>query len=124
MADEIKQLVKLSVVNGGMVASHKPGETSIDQTNQLMHNPVVTVGFAAEEDFDTGDVGAANQGLIQFTNLDATNYVTWGPKDTTMKAIGRLMPGESAQFRLEPSVVLRWQANTADVKVQVTLLGT
>ena len=102
MADEITQLVKISLRNADstgvpLVASFDPGIRKIDQTGQGLHAPVVTVG-TSEEDFDPGDVTAANQGLIAMVNLDDTNFVKYGPKDTTMTEFGRLMPGEIAVF--------------------------
>ena len=84
------------------------------------HAPVVTVGFAAEEDMPIGDVSVL--GWLFLKNLDSTNFVTYGPKDTTMKAFGRIEPGEYAALRLEPGITLRWQADTADVQVKVLLL--
>ena len=53
-------------------------------------------------------------GWFMMRNLDATHYVQWGPKDTTMKTMGRMEAGESAgPFRVEPGITLRMVANTA-----------
>lgn len=42
-------------------------------------------------------------GLCRIMNLDATNYVEWGPYDPTSNTffpVGELLPGESYIFRL------------------------
>jgi len=63
-------------------------------------------------------------GWVRMKNLDATNYVTYGP--TAAAAIvpfGRLKPTEVAYFRLEPGITLRTQANTATCNVHFTVLN-
>lgn len=119
MANELTVSVSASLVNGNHRASFAPGAIQVTQAAQGMHGPVVSVG-TSEEDLAVGDVGTL--GWLFLRNLDPTNFVTYGPKDTTMKAFGRLEPGEIACLRLEPGITLRWQADTAACKVQVMLL--
>ncbi len=85
----------------------------------MEYAPVVIVG-TSEEDLLVGDVTTV--GWLYLKNLDAANYVQWGPKSAgSMVAIGRLKAGCSAWIQMEPGVTLRWIANTAPVKVQVKL---
>lgn len=93
-----------------------------DQAAIGQHSTIVTVGFAAEEDMPVGDISVL--GLLILRNLDATNFVTWGPKSGgVMVPLGRLKPqGEPAYIRLEPGITLTWQADTGDCKVKMLLL--
>ncbi len=65
--------------------------------------------------------GITTPGIVCLYNLDATNYVEWGP--TSGGAIvkcGKLMPqGAPAVFNAVGTVALRVQANTATCKVMV-----
>lgn len=119
MAGTIGLTIQTNYENGNASLLFNPGTVSISQTNQGYHSPVVTVNSSAEEDFAIGDVGT--NGVLTMRNLDVTNYVTYGPKDTTMTAFGRIEAGEVVAMRLEPGVTMRWQANTAACNVQVTL---
>lgn len=74
----------------------------------------------SEEVVNFGDV--VTEGDIYLKNVDDTNYVTYGPEDTgAMVVMGKLKPGEFAWFRVAPTVVLRAQADTAPVKLDVRL---
>lgn len=120
MADEITIAATVTVANGGFRQTFNPGNVVIDQTTLGNLSGVVVVG-TSEEDMSIGDV--ATLGLLCLNNLDATNYVTWGPKSSgSMVALGRIEPGEIAILRLEPGITLRWKANTASVRVQMMLL--
>jgi hypothetical protein len=119
MANELKITLQAALTNGAHKETFAPTQASITQNTVGAHAPVVTVG-TSEEDLGIGDI--TTLGWLFLQNLDATNYVTYGPKDTTMKAFGRLEAGEFACLRLEPGITLRWQANTAPVKVKVLLL--
>ena len=115
MADELKVTITASLENGADKTTWNHGQKSITQTAIGGHGGIVVVG-TSEEDLAIGDVGTL--GWIFLRNL-GVNYVTYGAKDTTMKALGRLEAGEEAALRLEPGVTLRWIANTASVKVKV-----
>jgi len=123
MADELKVTISAALTNGSGAGAYKetisPGQQAITQDTVGGYAAVVNVG-TSEEDLAIGDVGTL--GWLFLTNLDGTNYVTYGAKDTTMKAFGRLEAGETHALRLEPGITLRWQANTASVKVKVLLL--
>ena len=119
MANEIKLSITASLTNGYLSDTFNTGQLSITQTTQGAHTPVVTVG-TSEEDLSTGDIGTLGYMLLR--NLDSSNYVTYGPKSGgAMVAFGRIKAGEAAVIRLEPGITLRWQANTAAVKVLTKL---
>ena len=59
-------------------------------------------------------------GWVFFHNLDQDNYVTVGPESAgAMVPFLKIQPREFGAFRLDPSVVLRAQANTASVPLQL-----
>lgn len=119
MADELKITVSTTLTNGYFKDTNQPGTISVTQAAIGAHMPVVSVG-TAEEDLTTGDISTL--GWVYLRNMDTTNYVTLGPKSGgAMVAFGRLKAGEVAVLRLEPGITLRWQANTAAVKVLVKL---
>lgn len=120
MANELKVNVGATLTNGSLKETFAPGTQSITQTTQGSHAPTVSVG-TSEEDLSVGDVGTL--GWLFLTNLDSTNYVTYGPKSGgSMVAFGRIRAGESVALRLEPGITLRLQANTGACKVKVILL--
>lgn len=120
MANEIKLSVNATLTNGYLSRTFQTGQLSITQTTLGAYAAVVSVG-TSEEDLATGDVSTL--GYLLMRNLDATNYVQWGPKSAgAMVAVGRLKPGgEPAVIRLEPGITIRWVANTAACKVAVEL---
>lgn len=122
MANELKVSLGTTYANGGL-KDNVPAETiNVTQTNQEFHGSVVSVGFSAEEDLALGDI--TTNGWIYLKNLDATNYVKYGPKSAgSMVEFGRLKPGEAHILRLAPGITLRWIADTAAVKVLVKAYG-
>lgn len=120
MANEIKVSIGVNYANGNLKDNFAQETVQVTQTNQEFTGPVVVVG-TSEEDLALPDI--TTNGFVLLRNLDSTNYVTYGPNDTTMTAFGRLKAGEIHVVRLEPGVTLRWAANTAPVKVQVKAYG-
>lgn len=118
MADEIKVTLGVTYVNGNLKDTIQSETISIDQTTRGFHGSVVSVG-TSEEDLTLGDIATTTANLLYMKNLDATNFVKYGPKDTTMTEFGRLLAGESTWLRLGASVTLRWVADTAACKVLV-----
>jgi hypothetical protein len=99
----------------------QPGTTTITLSGQGFASGIQAIGTSAE-DLDIGDIGAANVGKVYLRNLDTTNFVTYGLNDSaTLKAIGKLKPGEWAWFRIKPSAALMLQADTAACNVQYKL---
>ena len=83
---------------------------------------VVSVG-TSEEDLSVGDVSV--EAYIFLRNVDpAGGVVVWGPKNGggTMEDCGRLESGEIALLRMEPGVVIRWQAQSSACLVWFLLL--
>lgn len=120
MANEITVNIYGRCANGRFDAEFKPGQLQFTQTTQGAQSGIVSVG-TSEEDLSVGDV--ATNGWLFLRNLDSANYVIYGPKSGgSMIAFGRIRSGEVAAFRVSAGVTLRWQANTAAVKVQVLFL--
>jgi len=121
MAGEIRFNTTLQVVNGQINTKLSKDKRS-DQTTAGAWSGVQNIGTSEEVLSLVGVVAAR---AIQIVNLDATNYVDFGPESTgAMVAIGRLYPGEPATVPLKPGVVIRMQANTAAVDVAYMLVET
>jgi hypothetical protein len=121
MANEIKLTVQMQYESGSLKEDFVPGTVQISQSAQGAHCPTVIVNSSAEEDLTFGDI--ATEGLVVGRNLDSTNYVTIGPSTGgAMYPFIRVNPGEPFCFRLDPSATWRWQANSANVKVQIKML--
>lgn len=119
MADELQITLSSRLSNGNLKDVIESNVYKVTQDTIGAHMPVVSVG-TSEEDLSVGDV--AILGWAYLRNLDATNYVTYGPSAAgSMVAFGRLEPGEFAMLRLSPGITLRWKADTAAVKVLVRL---
>jgi hypothetical protein len=115
MANELKLTLDARLENGDFKDAFQPGQINVDQAAIGAHRPVAIIG-TSEEVIATGDVSTL--GWLILRNLDATNYITWGPESAgAMVPIGRLEPGEWAALRLEPGVTIRAQANTAQCKL-------
>lgn len=120
MADEIRLSLNAQLENGFLKDRFNPGTLLVDQNTLGAHAPIVDVG-TSEEDMPVGDV--ATLGYLILQNLDATNFVDYGPKNgsNVMEDFARIYPGEFAVIRLKPGITLRWVADTAAVNVQMKL---
>lgn len=122
MANEITVTLSAQLVNSNLKSSFLPGAKQYTQTTAGIWSNVVSVG-TSEEDLTLADI--TTPGIVCFQNLDSTNYVDWGPNNGgSMVAVGRLKAGDIAMIRVGSGVTIRWQANTAAVKVLVWLLET
>ena len=119
MADELSVSIYGKLENGDLERLFNPDTISVDQAAKGARWVVVNVG-TSEEDIVTTEIGTL--GWCFLRNLDSTNYVQYGPKDTTMKVFGRIEAGEVAGFRLEPGITIRAKANTAAVELDVLIL--
>jgi hypothetical protein len=112
MAGTITVDIAVQVENGGLNDTFLPGTQTITETNLG-----VTGGTNLIPTSDTvipDLTGLTAEGWCVMQNLDATNYITWGPDNSgSMVVLGKLKPGESITFRVAPTVVLHAQANTA-----------
>ena len=117
MANEITLSIAMQVVNGNYRDLLQPGQLRIDQATIGRGGHVQTIG-TSEEVIDLGDV--VTNGYAALRNLDEDNYVTYGPENAgAMVIFGKLKAGEPAVLRIAPTVVIRAQANTAPVKLDV-----
>lgn len=118
MANEISVTHKLTCSNGNLNFTPPTKTYRVDQAAVGGPTPgYVTIG-TTEESISFGELGTVGWLLMQ--NLDATNYVEWGFATTVYG--GRLEPGETASFRLNPSTTLYLKANTAACKCEVYAL--
>lgn len=116
MADEIRFNVDMSLANGSVKHDYRPSTFSIDQTTANYENRTVSIATSAT----TVDFGAfTTKGYIYLENLDATNYITFGPDSTGQVTVGRLNPGDFAVFRCDNSATLKATADTAACKMLV-----
>ncbi len=119
MADEISLTVLARVENGNFKDRVDHGQLKFDQAAIGAQSAVVSVG-TSEEDVVTGDISTLGWCLMR--NLDATNYVTYGPKSgAAMVGLGRLESGEVHMLRLEPGITIRWVADTAAVLIDLRI---
>lgn len=117
MANEITLNINAKVVNGNFVDSFNlNGTTQLDQAASGADGGVVSV-TTSETTISLSRLGT--EGYLFLRNLDATNYIEFGPDATGMVALGKLKPGEAAVLRLKPGVTLKAQANTATCKMLV-----
>ena len=114
MSAELKVSISASLTKGTYKDSFQPAQISVDVATQAAASGVQNIG-TAEEDLVIGDVGSTG-GWVFLQNLDAANYITYGPKSGgAMVAFGKILAGEFAAFRVVTgtSTPIRLQANTA-----------
>lgn len=124
MADEIKIRLNILVETGSFTWSFNPGQISVDQAAGGRAGNVQSIG-TTEEAID-GLANLTAYGYAVLRNLDATNYIDFGPEDDTsagaMIPLGRLKAGEFACLRLTPGVALMARASAAACLLDVTVL--
>lgn len=122
MANEIKVMASLELSKGSLVIPRLgSSQLQITQTGSGGGSPGYVSAPTAGADVDVAVFSTL--GWCRLQNLDTVNFVEWGPKSGgTFYPIGKLMPGESAVFRLSPGKVLHVKADTAACKMQITIL--
>jgi len=115
MANEISVTAGIRVLNGNMDFQQAAKTYSINQSAVGGPTPGAIVVGTTEE--STAFPELTTEGWLFMQNLDATNYVQWG--FSTGVYGGRLRPGETAMFRMEPSLTLFLRANTASCRCLV-----
>lgn len=119
MAGTIKPSFNVTILNDPFRDSIVEAGAVVVQAEIGKGGGIQIIG-TSEEVVAFGDV--ATEGYIYLKNLDGTNYVTWGPEATgAMVVMGKLKPGEFTWFRVAPTVIMRAQADTAAVKLDVRL---
>lgn len=124
MADELKYSLSVALTNGDLKVSYASGQVGVDQATKGAYSNVQVVGTSEEAIATGADLTAFGYCLL--VNLDATNYVEFGPDSGgsggTMVAFGKLKAGEHAWLRLTPGITIKAQANTAAVRLLVIIL--
>ena len=108
MSEEITLSVRFGVTNG----SYAPGTINLtnlqyDQSSAGADERIQNIGTT---EATLGDA-LTTTGWLLMRNLDATNYVEWGPAAGSY--IGRMEAGEFAFFRTVPAAAVYIKANTA-----------
>jgi hypothetical protein len=117
MANEINVTISMRVRKGNLVADVIPGNQQIDMG--VARGPVPGTVVVDTTEAAVSFAALATLGLIVITNLDATNYIDFGPEESgAMVAAVRVKAGESCIFRLVPGTTYRAKANTAACDVQ------
>lgn len=121
MANEISIQFSGSIKNGNLYDKFGPesGNFKLDQATVGGPSPgMISVG-TSEEVITFTDITAPT--LVVMTNLDATNYVEYGPTSAgALVNFGKLLPGGKPNVvTLTTGVTLRMKANTAACKVLI-----
>ena len=124
MAGEVRIQTSLEVDNGNFVLP-RLGNTSF-KANQ----GVAGGGLPGEVLAGTGATGTlvnttalTSEGWCFLKNLDSANFVTWGPLvAATFHPVGKLKPGESCVFRLDPAKVFHVKGDTAACRTQAVVI--
>jgi len=118
MADEITVSIGLRCNNGNFVQNPPTRTEKFDQTTALGSSLGVTIG-TSEETIAWGDVAP---GYVRMTNLDATNFVSFGVVtanlDFELEANGGM-----ALVKMATGAALIMQADTADCNVLLEALN-
>lgn len=117
MAGIITIGISLQVANGGLLDPFTPDVQQITETNLGVLGGTNTI--PTSDTVIPGLTGLTAEGWCAMKNLDATNYILWGPDNGggAIVVVGKLKPGESIVFRVAPTVVLHAQAHTASVQL-------
>ena len=98
----------------------QPGTISVVQSGQGRNAAIVSIG-TSEEDISVGDV--TTLGYCFMRNLDAANFVKYGPKSSgVMIPFGKLKATEYAIFRLMTGVTIRAIADTGAVNTEIIVM--
>ena len=120
MSGTLTSQLIFSAVNGSFVDSFSvpaSAPETLTQTTEGGGNPGYVAIGTREEDIAFGDVTPR---VVIIENLDATNFVEYGPNSGgSMIAFGRIEPGSFAKFSLKSGVTLRMKADTAAVNVRI-----
>jgi len=119
MAGTIKLTTGITHVNGSLSVPVAAKTKEVAQATQCVYQNVQIIGTSAEA-LTTGDI--ATLGIAMLENLDAANFVDVGPDDGgTMKDFMRIEAGERYPVRLKPGITVKAKADTAPVRLLVTL---
>ena len=125
MAGEITITPNITLRNSRLRHQYSPGKIVIDQSTARVYSQVYTIGTSEESITSWGDI--ETPGVMQLLNLDATNYVEWGP--ATGSYIGHLTANDGSSTTGLPWAIwyghsttdLYLKADTAACDVLVTV---
>ena len=120
MAGTITTQLQFACSNGNFQDSFNVPASAPEQLTQTAEgggNPgYVNIG-TSEEDIAFVDVSPR---VVIIENLDATNFVEFGPKSGgAMIAFGRIEPGSFAKLSLKSGVTLRMKADSVAVNCRI-----
>jgi hypothetical protein len=127
MSNEITVGAYLKVNNGNLQFGSTPSSFKADQATANGPTPGSILATTAGVTVSLAELTVP--GMCQVTNLDSTNYVSFGLYiGSTFYPFGEVLPGESNVFRLARDIltanagaaVLRVKANTANCYVNVS----
>ncbi|MDE2426775.1 MAG: hypothetical protein KGO96_12810 [Elusimicrobia bacterium] len=124
MANEISTNFQLGLINGNLNdPGPNLGQILVGQSVAALWKRTVTLTAAADTDVGALVAGITTAGICYIFNLDATNYVQWGPNNAgAIDVIGKLKPKDiPAVFRLDPSFSLRMKANTGNCEILICI---
>jgi len=98
MANEISYQIQALLTNGNLRDNYSSGSLAADQANAFLIRNVQTIGFAAAEALDLGDL--TTPGITIFFNMDDTNFVEIGSDSGGFVPFMKLKPGEMGMCRL------------------------
>jgi len=121
MANEVKIGSSLQVDKGNFASGKLGGSFQVDQNGTGGSVPGQISATTAAQGVIVDLSALTVLGYVYLQNLDATNFVEWGPTVAAVfHPIGKMKPGEQAgPFRLSPGKSLTVKADTAAALVQV-----
>lgn len=120
MSNEITVTAELRFAKSGAMDGLSLGPATFTLTGTRYEKGRQSIGFAAEEVLNLGEVVAGGWCMIR--NLDATNYVTIRAAAAATPLV-RINAGEIALFRIHQSATAPTaQANTAACEVEYLVL--
>jgi hypothetical protein len=118
MSNEITLQTSVIVSNGYLNEAFAPGNILVNQNNPGRVGGVFLITTA--DTVIPNQTPIATNGFVCMRNLDATNYIKWGPQTgSVMVPAGLLKPGETTVFRAGLGVTYRAQAMTASCRLEV-----
>jgi hypothetical protein len=122
MANELQITMSANLANGTLKDSFQPGTVQVTQNAKGEFAITASVGTSEQDLTVPSDLVTLGYAFLR--NLDAANFVEYGPKSAgVMVPFGKLKAGEVACVRLFPGITIRWKADTAPVQVQIKILN-
>ncbi len=121
MSQEITATFTLSVTNGGITGKQQLSIKPDQATKGVL---------CRSQSIPTSDTVITLTGItaprwVSIINKDATNFIDIGPTSGgAIVPMIRLKPGEGCPFPIKPTTVLRGQADTGAVVIEVQLIET